>query len=479
MGAAVLTIVTALTNRKIRTIKKSAQPLRDEEIERIFEQCIVNVQLRKKIILAKSHLLHTPITYGIFKPYIILPADIISDLSQSDIKYILLHELYHCRNKDTLINYIICAFQILYWFNPLIWFAFKELRNDREVACDISVLKVLDERDYVDYGKTIINFANKISQKPPLHLASEIGGTKQQIRKRIERIALFSIESKMLKIKSIIIFILIGFFTLSQVPMISALASNTNLYDFKGEHVEYEDLSTYFNLYDGSFVLYDLQSDQYKIYNKEKSTLRVSPDSTYKIFSALFALESNIIQTEDTILDWNGTIYPYERWNENQDLFSAMQDSVSWYFQDLDRKAGLKNLKIRFKQISYGNYDLSEGLSDYWMESSLRISPVEQVQLLKSFYINGFDFKELNIQTVKNALLLSENAGVKLYGKTGTGTVNNQNINGWFVGYVENSGKVYFFATNIQDKGLASGSAAAKITISILNDKNLLNLVPQ
>ncbi len=36
-----------------------------------------------------------------------------------------------------------CFLQILYWFNPLVWYAFKEMRIDREIACDISVLKSL------------------------------------------------------------------------------------------------------------------------------------------------------------------------------------------------------------------------------------------------------------------------------------------------------------------------------------------------
>lgn len=469
-----MTVLTALSNRKINAVRKSAQPLRDEAIERIFAECLVHVGLRRRIRLYQSHCLHTPITSGLGKPYIILPAEVIHDLPHSDIKYILLHELNHCKSKDTFVNYITCAFQILYWFNPLVWFAFREMRTDREIACDISVLKMLDENFYLDYGNTIINFAGKISQKSSLHLVSTIGGTKGQIRKRIEKIASFSREPRSLKIKSITIFILIGFFTLSQAPVISALTSKPNFYDFREDQAEYEDLSPYFNSYDGTFVLYDLQSDHYKIYNKEKSTLQVSPDSTYKIYSALFALESNIIQVGDTRLAWDGTLYPYEPWNKDQDIQSAMQSSVSWYFQELDRQAGLKNLNHWFKQISYGNYDLTAGLSDYWMESSLRISPVEQVQLLKKFYANEFNCKAANIQAVKNALLLADDNGIKLYGKTGTGTVNQQNINGWFIGYIENSGKVYFFATNIHDQGRASGSTAAKITLSILTDKNLL-----
>ncbi len=52
---------------------------------------------------------------------------------------------------------------VVYWFNPLVWYALKEMRNDREVACDTSVLKMLEEDDYENYGNTLINFAEKVS----------------------------------------------------------------------------------------------------------------------------------------------------------------------------------------------------------------------------------------------------------------------------------------------------------------------------
>lgn len=104
---------------------------------------VKDIGINKDFILCKSPIINTPITFGYFKPHIILPDKSISKLSLKDIKYILLHELQHFKNKDILINYIMCFLQILYWFNPLVWYAFKEMRIDREIACDISVLKSL------------------------------------------------------------------------------------------------------------------------------------------------------------------------------------------------------------------------------------------------------------------------------------------------------------------------------------------------
>jgi len=60
-----------------------------------------------------------------------------------------------------------------------------------------------------------------------------------------------------------------------------------------------------------------------------------------------------------------------------------------------------------------------------------------------------------------------------LYGKTGTGTVNGNEINGWFIGYVESEENTYYFATNIQNEENASGKNAAEITLSILKEKGI------
>ena len=464
---------TIICNYKLKFIKKSVWIPKNPEIEKIFEKCKNDLGITKNIILGETDMIQTPMTTGIFEPYVIFPAKVTGQLSVNEIRYILLHELSHYKNKDVLINYIMCIFQIIYWFNPLIWTTFKQMRTEREIACDISVLKRLDRSDYINYGKTIINFIEKLSHSSYLSVTTNMSGSKQQIRKRIEKIAEFTAESKKLKIKSICIFMIVSCFVLSQVSNISGIYYDNNKYDFQEKQIVYEDLSSYFRGFEGSFVLYDLQSDRYIIYNKDKSITRVSPDSTYKIFDALIALESGIINNKNSTLKWSGRNYPYKSWNKDQNLESAVKNSVNWYFQDIDKQIGKEKLQSYYKKMGYGNYNLAGRISDYWLESSLRISPVEQVQMLKDFYTNNMAFKKENINTIKNILKLSEKNGAVLSGKTGTGAVNGKNINGWFIGYVEKGEKFFIFATNIQNEDNAKGSTATSITLSILNDKNI------
>lgn len=172
-------------------------------------------------------------------------------------------------------------------------------------------------------------------------------------------------------------------------------------------------------------------------------------------------------------MKWNGEAYPFAEWNADQNLTSAFRYSVNWYFQTLDQQAGIDALKKFYNDINYGNHDLSGEIYRFWAESSLKISPMEQVEMLQKLYKNEFNFEETNIQAVKNALWLSSNGNRHLYGKTGTGNMNGENVNGWFIGYVETPNNTYFFATNLQNESAASGAVASEITLKILKDLDI------
>ncbi|MET1180901.1 BlaR1 family beta-lactam sensor/signal transducer [Peribacillus simplex] len=454
----------------LRRIKNYSSPFSNQEALVLFEECKKRLQIKKSIKIVISKRVQSPMIFGLFQTYIVLPSQHEDWLSLKNYEYIFLHELSHYKNKDLLTNYVILFYQIIYWFNPLVWLAFREMRLDREIACDASVLQLLDDHSFSEYGNTIINFLDLSKRSSKLQMVTQLNGSKLQIKKRIERISAYEHSTKKSIRKSVFIYVLASIILTIQLPFVSAFTTENDRYHFNNDGVVSEDLHQFFKGYEGSFVLYDHAAQQYRIYNEEKSTLRVSPDSTYKIYSALFALESNVISPEESTLSWDGTDQPYDAWNMDHDVSSALQNSVNWYFQALDRKTGFETIQSNLQAINYGNSDVSGGLGEFWLESSLKISPVEQVQLLQAFYYNQLGYKKLHSQTVKEALLLEKNEEASLSGKTGTGTVNGKNINGWFIGYVETKNNTYFFATNIQNEDDSSGSKAGEITLSILKD---------
>ena len=462
----------------LRSLKKSALPLQNQEVIKLYHKCLKEFNITADIQICSTVYLKSPIITGLFKSCIYLPVHIISDYNETEMRYILLHELSHYKHKDTLAGYFITLANIIYWFNPIVRYSLKEMRNDREIACDTSVLKLLEKDCYTDYGNTLINFAQKIflSSFP---FSVGISGNMKQMKRRILNIARYEIPTIGKKIKSTAAFLLSVMLLSIFAPFISTYAADNDIYQWNllsesSANIEYRDLSSHFGTYNGSFVLYDLKNDTWNIHDIKGATKRVSPNSTYKIYNALLGLEAGVITADNSLLKWSGQKYPFEAWNDNHTLDSAMNYSVNWYFQEIDKKLGINIVSEYIQEIGYGNKQINNNLSGYWLESSLKISPVEQVELLTKLYNNDFNFSLKNINVVKNSILISSSDTRKIYGKTGTGRIGGHDVNGWFIGFVETADNAFVFATNISAENEAAGSNAAAITMSILSELDII-----
>lgn len=471
MGIFVTLILLIKSALRLRTLKKSALPLQSPDVRSLYRQCLDDMKLTRDIPIYSTAFLKSPIIVGLPKPCIYLPIHLISDYHEAEMRYMLLHELQHYKHKDAIANILMNLAGVVYWFNPFVWYALREMRNDREVACDTSVLEMLEENAYEDYGNTLINFAEKVSRSP-FPFAASLGGNMKQMKRRIMNIASYEKPTVIKRIKGMTAFTLTAVLIIGLAPFISTYAADESHYRWNSSSNNI-DLSTHFGEYEGCFVLYDLKNDAWSIHDLEHATLRLAPDSTYKIYDALFGLEEGIITPEDSFISWNGENYPFESWNTNQTLQSAMTSSVNWYFQSIDNQLGAISVYNYIQQIGYGNENMSGSLSTYWLESSLKISPIEQVELLIKLRNNSLGFSSENINAVEDAICLSSSDAGTFYGKTGTGRVDGQDVNGWFIGFVETSDNTYFFATNIGASKDASGSNASKITLSILSDMNI------
>ena len=473
-GMLAMMILVIKSSLRLRTIKKSALPLQNPEVRRLYNRCLNEMKITRNIPVYSTAFLKSPIIVGFLKPCIYLPIHLISDYHESDMRYMLLHELQHYRHKDAIANYLMNFAGVLYWFNPVVWFALREMRNDREIACDTSVLEMLDENDYENYGNTLISFIEKISLSP-FPFAASLSGNMKQITRRIINIASYEKPPFIKRLKGLTAFMLTAVLLFGLAPFISTYAADGSHYqwDSSSESISYADLSAYFGEFEGSFVLYDLGNDAWSIHDVDHATLRVAPNSTYKIYAALFGLEEGVITPENTFIAWDGNNYPFDTWNNDQNLQSAMSNSVNWYFQTVDEQLGVSDVYSYIKEIGYGNENMSGDFSSFWMESSLKISPIEQVELLTKLQNNSFNFAPENINAIKDSICLSSSDAGTFYGKTGTGHVNGQDVNGWFVGLLETANNTYFFATNIGADTGATGSNATEITMSILSDMNI------
>lgn len=469
-------LLTLRAWRRMWMLRSSALPLENPAVLALYRQCAKESGIQNPPEIYSTLCINSPISAGILHPSIYLPLFLACDCPLDRLRYMLLHELQHCRHRDAWLNLFMDLACILYWFNPMIRYARRKMQDDREIACDASVLELLNPSDRLDYGHTLIDFAAfglNLHSFP----ASGLTGTHRQIHRRIRQIAAYRRFSGKDHRKSTAVFLLIALLLLSYVPWLTGYTFAPDHYDWNtANDVTNLELSDVFQGFQGTFVLYDMEQDHWSIYNQEQALKRVSPNSTYKIYDGLFALEEGVITPEDSVLAWNYLEYPFEAWEQDQNLRTALQLSVNWYFQALDKQMGKNVLQTRFQEIGYGNQNLGGDLDNYWMESSLKISAAEQVQLLTSLYRNEWNCQETNIQAVLDGIRLSSSPEGTLYGKTGTGRIDGQDQNGWFVGLIEAPGNTWFFAVNINSDSGATGSLATEITMDILSGLDIWNM---
>ncbi len=96
--------------------------------------------LKRKIRLLKNERVIIPMTWGVRKPVIMLPAESAS-WSIEQCSSVLFHELSHIKRRDYLVRLVAKVSCALYWFNPLCWIVFRQLKKEQEKACDEMVLK--------------------------------------------------------------------------------------------------------------------------------------------------------------------------------------------------------------------------------------------------------------------------------------------------------------------------------------------------
>ncbi len=223
---------------------------------------------------------------------------------------------------------------------------------------------------------------------------------------------------------------------------------------------------------------------QYMIYNKELAMTQRSPCSTFKIISSLIALENGIIEPGDSPRPWSGETYWNENWNRDIDFYDAFRSSCVWYFREVIDEIGQEMMAGELEELLYGNRDISDwegrlntnnnnrALTGFWIESSLKISPLEQAETMERIFGEGSVYSEKTKNELKKVMLVEEEnrTDTVIYGKTGMGKANGIVVDAWFTGFAENmEGKVFFCVyLGRTDGGDVSSAAAREIAIRIV-----------
>ncbi len=118
----------------------SGRVVRTGRLAQAAKEMAQQLGLRRRVKLIQSAGSAMPMTWGALRPVVLLPAEA-DAWSGKRLRAVLLHELAHVSRHDyltQLVGRLTCA---VHWFNPLVWLAARQLRHEREIACDDHVLR--------------------------------------------------------------------------------------------------------------------------------------------------------------------------------------------------------------------------------------------------------------------------------------------------------------------------------------------------
>ena len=131
---------------------RTALPVRSHYVEKWLEQ----QTLKRPVLVRQSDRISTPLTYGIFRPVILMPKK--TDWkNEKQLQYILTHEYVHIYRYDTVTKLLAACALCVHWFNPFVWVMYRLFNRDIELACDESVIRQFGEKSKSAYSLMLVN----------------------------------------------------------------------------------------------------------------------------------------------------------------------------------------------------------------------------------------------------------------------------------------------------------------------------------
>jgi len=199
-------------------------------------------------------------------------------------------------------------------------------------------------------------------------------------------------------------------------------------------------------LFSGSDIVFaarrEPHGDMY-VYDERGAEEEYPPCSTFKVWNTLIGLDTGVITGRDFALEWDPvrdpvrTFWP-KSWQRDHTLDSAFRNSVLWFYQEVARRIGKDRMQAYIDQLDFGNRDLAGPIDHFWLESTLKISPGRQVDLLGKLIEGDVPFQPEHIAIIKELMAFDDGGSAyTLRGKTGLGHLPDGRLEGWFIGWVE------------------------------------------
>ena len=199
----------------------------------------------------------------------------------------------------------------------------------------------------------------------------------------------------------------------------------------------------------GTFVLLDETRGELRGSNRARAEQRFEPASSFKVANALIGLSLGAVKDVDEVIPYTGDANPLMReWLEPMGLRGGMRVSNVPLYQELARRIGLKRMREAIQRLHYGNEQIGDDVTTFWLRGPLEISAVEQIRFLSGLAHQSLPFPRRAQRLVGEITQLDSGPGWSLHAKTGWQNGPGAGV-GWWVGWVRRGDQITPFALNI------------------------------
>jgi HEAT repeat protein/beta-lactamase regulating signal transducer with metallopeptidase domain len=139
-GAAALVGQLLIGTAAVWHMTRRTNPITDDSWLSLVRRIARRIGVADAVPLKRSSRTSTPMAWGLLSPVVLLPADA-DRWTPERREVVLLHELAHVKRRDCLTKTLAQLGCALFWFNPFVWLALRQLHHERERACDDVVLE--------------------------------------------------------------------------------------------------------------------------------------------------------------------------------------------------------------------------------------------------------------------------------------------------------------------------------------------------
>ncbi len=186
------------------------RPVTNQEILELLEDGKLQMRVRTLVGVVVTDKVRTPALFGFLRPRILLPQGLIETLGLDELHYVFLHELAHLRRRDIYLGWLVCLLQVVHWFNPVLWYAFRRMRADQELAADALALATAGAGESPRYGQAILKLLERFARPQYLPSLAGILENPSHIERRMTMIARFKNNSYRWSPMAAILIVILG-----------------------------------------------------------------------------------------------------------------------------------------------------------------------------------------------------------------------------------------------------------------------------